>query len=69
MLKPWNGKNPNPNGYHYPEQWKLEPDRNYQIDEHGTVWYTDGNGKLSIWCPAIDLGRHLHHLNQIAARR
>ena len=44
---------------------------NMTIDERGTVYYIphDGTSEPRIWCPASILTRHLHRLEQIAARR
>ena len=66
-LRPWDGREPS-GRYQYPvediDYW------NMQIDNKGTVYYiTKGEpAKLMIWCPSNDLTRHLHRLEQIAAR-
>lgn len=43
---------------------------NMTIDDNGTVYYIphDGTSEPLIWCPAADLTRHMHRLEQIAAR-
>lgn len=35
------------------------------IDEEGTVYFTDYNGPLWVWCPASRLRIHLHRLYQV----
>jgi hypothetical protein len=67
-LKPWNGKDAS-GSYQLPEDqmtgW------NMQIDDDGTIYYMSHETipKLLIWCPAKRLSKHLHHLEQIAARK
>jgi len=67
-MKKWNGKDSS-GKYQYPEDqidsW------NMTIDENGTVYYMTKEEKPNkmIWCPAIQLTSHLHHiLIQIPAR-
>lgn len=66
MIK-WDGRDP-AGRYQYPADqinyW------NMTIDDSGTVYYIphDGKNEPQIWCPAVNLTRHMHRLEQIAAR-
>ena len=67
-MKRWNGSDAS-GRYQYPADqisaWTMT------IDERGTVYYIphDGKNEPQIWCPASILTRHMHRLEQIAARR
>ena len=63
-LKKWDGKS---GGYTYKYLDEIEK-WNMQVDDNGTIWYINGNGELSVWCPANRLTGHLRYLEQIAAR-
>jgi hypothetical protein len=67
-MKRWNGTDAT-GRYQYPQD--DINDWNMTIDERGTVYYIphDGTNEPRVWCPAADLTRHLHRLEQIAARR
>lgn len=43
---------------------------NMRRDSDGTIYYTtqEKRPRIMVWCSGAELDRHLHHLEQIAAR-
>ena len=61
QLKPWDGATS--------KSWirydtSRDPSPLY-CDPYGTIYYTDTNGTLQVWCPASRLAAHLQKLYQI----
>lgn len=67
-LPRWDGKSPSGRFAHPFEQcegW------NMRKSENGTIYYTtrEKSPKIMVWCSGAELDRHMHHLEQIAARK
>lgn len=61
QLKPWDGTSDNT---YIKYNINGDPFQLWQ-DGNGTIYYTDTNGSLQIWCPASRLAAHLIRLYQI----